>query len=86
MSIYKSPKILIINLKRFKEQQYREYNYEKISEAVEFPIDEILDIKNYVSHVEDGTKYKLYGIINHFGGMGGGHYTSYSINPIDNKW
>ena len=30
--------------------------------------------------------YKLKGIVNHFGGMGGGHYTADCCSLIDEKW
>ncbi|KAI9141081.1 hypothetical protein BKA69DRAFT_1038720 [Paraphysoderma sedebokerense] len=30
--------------------------------------------------------YDLYAVSNHFGGLGGGHYTAYAKNPIDNRW
>lgn len=30
--------------------------------------------------------YDLFAISNHFGGLGGGHYTAYAKNHILNKW
>ncbi|KAJ3008777.1 UNVERIFIED_CONTAM: CSN-associated deubiquitinating enzyme Ubp12 [Siphonaria sp. JEL0065] len=30
--------------------------------------------------------YDLFGVSNHFGGMGGGHYTAYAKNAIDETW
>ena len=30
--------------------------------------------------------YDCFGISNHFGNVGGGHYTAYAKNPINNKW
>ena len=30
--------------------------------------------------------YVLYGIVNHYGTMGGGHYTAYCKNFLNNKW
>lgn len=30
--------------------------------------------------------YSLYGVVNHYGGMGGGHYTASAFNPILQKW
>ena len=34
----------------------------------------------------DDALYDLYAVSNHFGGLGGGHYTAYCKNPIDEKW
>ena len=31
-------------------------------------------------------KYRLIGIINHFGGISGGHYTAFCRNQLNNKW
>ncbi|KAE8190623.1 hypothetical protein A4X06_0g7186 [Tilletia controversa] len=30
--------------------------------------------------------YDLYAVDNHYGGLGGGHYTAYAQNPVDGKW
>ena len=30
--------------------------------------------------------YDCYGISNHMGGMGGGHYTAYVKNMLNKKW
>lgn len=30
--------------------------------------------------------YDLFGVSNHFGGMGGGHYTAYAYSPIKRQW
>lgn len=38
------------------------------------------------SVVEDGCIYDLFAVDNHYGGLGGGHYTSYVKNNIDNRW
>jgi hypothetical protein len=80
MEIYKSPHILIIHLKRFKDNQ-------KINSLVTFPV-EGLDISNYVLSNEDGLPlvYDLFAISNHFGGLGGGHYTAYGKNYHDQRW
>jgi hypothetical protein len=82
MEIYKSPHILIVHLKRFK-------NNSKIDTVVDFPING-LDISNYVIEKENNSSqtqiYDLFAIANHYGGMGFGHYISYAKNPIDNKW
>ena len=30
--------------------------------------------------------YDLYGVVNHYGTMGGGHYTAYCKNFLNNRW
>ncbi|TPX51593.1 hypothetical protein SeLEV6574_g00210 [Synchytrium endobioticum] len=35
---------------------------------------------------DDRLIYDLIGVSNHYGGMGGGHYTAYAKNPIDGQW
>ena len=32
------------------------------------------------------TKYDLTGIVCHHGTAGGGHYTAYALNPINEEW
>jgi len=80
MEIYKAPHILIVHLKRFR-------NHSKIDTVVDFPIDN-LDIKQYVICNDDNLplNYELFGIANHYGSLGFGHYTSFARNPIDNQW
>ncbi|KAJ3281959.1 ubiquitin carboxyl-terminal hydrolase [Borealophlyctis nickersoniae] len=35
---------------------------------------------------EYGLVYDLFAVSNHFGGLGGGHYTAYAKNPLDDEW
>jgi ubiquitin C-terminal hydrolase len=68
--IFRVPKVLILILKRFDNHEM------KISKLIDFPIDN-LDISNYVLDTrEKKTKYSLYGLVNHYGNTGGGHYTA----------
>ncbi|CAG9322577.1 unnamed protein product [Blepharisma stoltei] len=80
MDIFKLPKILIIHLKRFK--QVGHYN-SKNSKKVEFPMEE-LDMGKYA--LADTGIYDLYAVSNHYGALGGGHYTAYCRNYFDKKW
>ncbi|PKI83803.1 ubiquitinyl hydrolase 1 [Malassezia vespertilionis] len=34
----------------------------------------------------DQPIYDLYAVDNHFGGLGGGHYTAFAKNPTDDRW
>lgn len=78
MEIYKSPNILIIHLKRFT-------NRSKIDSFVDFPI-EGLDISDYLLQKDENNIYDLFAIANHFGGLGGGHYTAYAVNYLTKQW
>jgi ubiquitin carboxyl-terminal hydrolase 4/11/15 len=79
MEIYKAPHILIIHLKRFRGNQ-------KMGNLVRFPI-RGLDISEYVMNKNDLPPiYDLFAISNHFGGVGGGHYMAYAMNPLTKTW
>ena len=59
----------------------------KIQTPVDFPING-LDIAPFVLFNHNGEEliYDLYGVSNHFGSLGFGHYTAYAKNPLNNKW
>lgn len=83
IEIYRTPKILIIQLKRFK-------NNEKIKTFVEFPLTN-LDISRFVTHNKSkynglNKKYDLFAVANHYGELEYGHYDAYCLNYIDNHW
>lgn len=85
IQIWSTPDILTIHLKRFENQ--RSFS-DKIDAVVDFPIDG-LDMSQYLAcPVENqaGMIYDLFAVDNHYGGIGGGHYTSYVKNFVDNKW
>ena len=80
--IWKVPDILVVHLKRF---QFSQYSRDKIDRFIDFPIED-LDMSPYV-HCHDGSlKYDLFAISDHFGGLGGGHYTACAKNHLDGKW
>lgn len=90
MEIYRVPRILIISLKRFKTSRSR-YGFgggQKIDTLVEFPLDG-LDLSPFVLSPEQKSSkliYDCYGVSNHFGSVGFGHYTAYGRNPLDGQW
>ncbi|CAD8132028.1 unnamed protein product [Paramecium pentaurelia] len=95
MEIYKVPQILIIHLKRFKTNRisnlgnfYFSNGTQKITSMVQFPHE--LNLNNFVLSKQAGDNqnyiYDLYGVDNHYGGIGGGHYTAYAFNSVLNKW
>jgi ubiquitin C-terminal hydrolase len=83
--IYRSPPHLIIHLKRF-QYSARTHRRQKINTHVDFPLVG-LDLSNQVLHWTDQEKpiYDCYAVSNHYGGLGGGHYTAYALNE-DGVW
>lgn len=83
--IWSLPKVLIIHLKRFSfSRSWRD----KIDTLVEFPVDN-LDMSEYVLNPAQKKQkmiYNLIGVSNHFGGLGGGHYTAFAKNSIQDAW
>ena len=77
MEIYSANEIVIIHLKRFR-------NNRKIENLVEFPL-EGLNLKEYLPNKEDNI-YDLFAVANHIGGLHGGHYFAYCKNFLDNEW
>lgn len=83
--IYRSPPILLIHLKRF-QYSARSHRRDKISTFVEFPLKN-LDLTSHVLSWNPNEKpiYDCYAVSNHYGGLGGGHYTAYALND-DGGW
>lgn len=84
--LWSVPEVLIIHLKRF---QYSRMYRDKIDSFVDFPL-ESLDMKEWVIGTQGldsrPLKYDLYGISNHMGGLGGGHYTAFIKSIVDGQW
>lgn len=82
--LWKTPDILIVHLKRFSSSGTRR---DKIDVVVDFPI-EGLDITERVLEREDGKQeiYDLIAIDDHMGGLGGGHYTAFAKNFVNQQW
>ena len=70
--IYKAPPILILTLQRFKSGR-------KNTDLIRYPIFG-LDIAPYVVSGKNDSLYDLYGIVHHYGALGGGHYTASCFN------
>ncbi|KAL8276325.1 hypothetical protein RQP46_011291 [Phenoliferia psychrophenolica] len=97
VEIWKVPDVLVFALKRFSAGRY---SRDKIDDFVDFPV-EGFDVTEFVEGEaverriakEEGRDeeresliYDLYAVDNHYGGMGGGHYTAYAKNPENDKW
>ncbi|XP_076358594.1 ubiquitin carboxyl-terminal hydrolase 15-like [Tachypleus tridentatus] len=81
--LWSLPQVLIIHLKRF---SYNRYWRDKIDTLVDFPI-RGLDMTHYAIDPDHGpATYDLIAVANHFGGMGGGHYTAYAKNKETQQW
>jgi len=81
ITLWHLPKILIIHLKRFHGQGYR---HDKLSNFVEFPID---DLQLNDPFRKCTVQYSLYAVSEHIGPhMEGGHYIAYCRHPLLNKW
>jgi ubiquitin carboxyl-terminal hydrolase 4/11/15 len=85
LEIFRLPDVCVVHLKRF----YFTANIrEKIETFVSYPLDG-WDLSGY-ELVKDPARsppiYDLVGVVNHFGGLGGGHYTAYCRNKIDLGW
>jgi ubiquitin carboxyl-terminal hydrolase 4/11/15 len=83
--LFRSPPILIVHLKRF---QYSALTHrrDKIGIPIDFPL-EGLDLTGQAMHWTEEEKpiYDCYAVSNHYGGLGGGHYTAYALNN-DGVW
>jgi len=80
--LWKSPKILIIHLKRF------DIKLNKITTNIDYPIQN-LDISKYFdinSPYKHNSKYNLLGVNLHSGTTDFGHYTSIIKNMYNNNW
>ena len=83
LEIWTAPDILVIHLKRF--SAHRTFR-DKVDAFVDCPI-EGLDLSSKVGLPEDKSLvYDLFAVDNHYGGLGGGHYTACARNFFDGKW
>ncbi|XP_055895796.1 ubiquitin carboxyl-terminal hydrolase 20-like isoform X1 [Biomphalaria glabrata] len=81
--VLKLPEILSIHLKRFRHEFYSS----KIGTYISFPL-EGLDMEPYLHRgcKDEVTMYDLVAIICHHGTAGGGHYTAYCLNHLNDQW
>ncbi|PPD70346.1 hypothetical protein GOBAR_DD32775 [Gossypium barbadense] len=83
LDLWRLPEILVIHLKRF---SYSRFFKNKLETYVDFPIHD-LNLSNYISHIDNQLSncYQLYAVTNHYGRMGGGHYTAF-IDHGHGRW
>ncbi|CAK9167458.1 unnamed protein product [Ilex paraguariensis] len=85
LDLWRLPETLVFHLKRF---SYSRWLKNKLDTFVNFPIHN-LDLSKYVKSKEacaGSHVYELYAISNHYGGLGGGHYSAYAKLIDDNRW
>lgn len=79
------PDTLVVQVKRF---QYNNFGRISSKDSTPLVIGEEVDFRTLIDEsllVDDvSTRYKVVGIVNHGGGIGGGHYTA--DVKIDGKW
>uniref|UniRef100_A0A4W4HKV6 Ubiquitin carboxyl-terminal hydrolase n=1 Tax=Electrophorus electricus TaxID=8005 RepID=A0A4W4HKV6_ELEEL len=81
--LWSLPRILVVHLKRF---SYNRCWRDKLDTVVDFPIRD-LNMSEFVCDPKASPYvYDLVAVSNHYGGMGGGHYTAYAKNKSDGKW
>ncbi|KAJ6832182.1 ubiquitin carboxyl-terminal hydrolase 9-like [Iris pallida] len=88
LDLWRLPDILVVHLKRF---SYSRFLKNKLDTFVNFPIHN-LDLSKYVKHKaadgsgEESNLYELYAVSNHYGGLGGGHYSAYAKLVEEDSW
>lgn len=83
--LYRTPPILIVHLKRF-HYSAMSHRRDKIDAFIDFPL-EGLDLTDDVMQYAEDCKpiYECYAVSNHYGRLGGGHYTAYAMSD-DGVW
>ncbi|XP_040199863.1 ubiquitin carboxyl-terminal hydrolase 15 isoform X2 [Rana temporaria] len=83
LDLWSLPPVLVVHLKRF---SYSRYMRDKLDTLVDFPVCD-LDMSKFLINPNAGPcRYNLIAVSNHYGGMGGGHYTAFAKNKDDGKW
>ncbi|KAK6482428.1 ubiquitin carboxyl-terminal hydrolase 15-like isoform X1 [Huso huso] len=83
LDLWSLPPVLVVHVKRF---SYSRYMRDKLDTLVDFPISD-LDMSEFLINPNAGPcRYDLIAVSNHYGGMGGGHYTAFAKSKDDDKW
>jgi len=78
LEVWREPDVLILHIKRF---HFNGVHFEKLNTPVEVPWKE-LNLRPWIvgPSAANTVSYELYGVACHWGGMSGGHYTSFCVN------
>jgi ubiquitin C-terminal hydrolase len=87
LQLWRVPDVFILQLKRFSADLRH-----KVVDFIDFPVTD-LDLtarvgdKAWIQEEKRGERmiYDLFGVVNHYGGLGGGHYTACAQN-FDENW
>lgn len=84
LTLFSSPPILVLHLKRF-SSEYSHFGYtKKIHDHIEFP--ERMCLRNYMSDSSCAPEYNLHAVVVHTGYSGNnGHYVCY-VRDSENQW
>ncbi|XP_071703155.1 ubiquitin carboxyl-terminal hydrolase 9-like [Rutidosis leptorrhynchoides] len=85
LDLWRLPDVIVFHLKRF---SYSRFLKNKLDTFVDFPIHK-LDLNKYVKSKDPSggsSVYELYAISNHYGGLGGGHYSAYAKLVEEDRW
>jgi len=83
MKLFKLPPIIIVQLKRYISNGFRQI---KNNTIVTIPFNDFTFDKYMSSIVKDNSKYNLYAVTQQSGSLNGGHYIAYCLNPINKQW
>lgn len=78
LSIYKSPQVLVLHLKRFNFSS-------KLDTLIDFPLVN-LELKICTTSSDRSCNFNLFAISNHMGTVSGGHYIAHILNSDNNCW
>ncbi|XP_077488380.1 ubiquitin carboxyl-terminal hydrolase 15-like isoform X1 [Amblyomma americanum] len=81
--LWSLPQVLIIHLKRF---SYNRFWRDKIDTHIDFPITDLCMDDYIINRKHERAVYDLIAVANHYGGMGGGHYTAFAKNKETELW
>eukprot|EP00727_Mastigamoeba_balamuthi_P005759 m51a1_g1802 putative ubiquitin carboxyl-terminal hydrolase 15 isoform x2 (1168) ;mRNA; f:447414-451210 len=82
--LWRVPGVLVVHLKRFSMKN--RYFRDKLDTEVKFPL-EGLDLSTRVLCPHDKPLvYDLFAVSNHYGSLGGGHYTAFAKSKDSGKW
>ncbi|CAJ1411515.1 unnamed protein product [Effrenium voratum] len=77
LDLWSLPPVLVVHLKRFGRERL-DGPLVKIGCPVDFSLE--LDLKDYLCRKGvERTRYQLFGVVNHHGNVGGGHYTAHAL-------
>lgn len=85
LDLWRLPDILVVHLKRF---SFSRFMKNKLDTFVNFPVHN-LDLTKYVQQkigIPQSFIYELYAVSNHYGGLGGGHYSAYAKLIEEDSW